>query len=197
MDIQKIITPVGTLDWPFLTRPDLGPKDVNKDKPKFQTKLILAEADIAEVYDTVVGMAEEAYKAAVATTAAGKRPPKKADLPIYASGDGTMTLKCALNQFGVNKQGERFENKVKVWDKANKPWDPNVAIWSGSKARLIVECIPYNSPAFGVGVSLRLREAQIVELAERQGGAKSGFGAAPAEDKPTGFGSSMEDADFE
>lgn len=201
MDIKKIITPVGTFEWPFFFVGDTGYKDADKENPKFKVTYLVEEDKAVELFKTVTSMAEEVYQEALLMAGkTGKRPPKKADLPVYPAGDGKLGLKCHLKQFGVNREGKAFENKVKVWDKNNKPWDPAVAIWSGSQGRLIIEAVPYVSPSFGAGVSLRLREAQVVKLAERQNQVKSGFGsAATHDDEPGesgGFGG-ISDADFE
>ena len=65
---------------------------------------------------------------------------------------------------------------VTLFDSKGKKTNDKPNVGSGSKLKLAVEAHSWNSPMLGVGYSLRLRAAQVIELKEYSGGDGSSFG---------------------
>ena len=176
-DKNILLTPVGIADYPYLTKPD------TKFKPEGEYKLTLKldnGAEAEKLFSAVSRIAEIALEQATAAAKkAGKRPPKPAELPIFETDTG-YTLKAKMKAAGVVKAtGQPFTQAPRLFDADNRPWDKNVIITSGSKVRLCLEVVAYNSPTLGCGVTLRLKDAQIIELGAGFGG-DSPFGAVPS-----------------
>jgi len=181
------LTPVGVADYPYLNKPD------TKFKPEGEYKVSLKLDDDHEsrkLFDLISAVASKALdQATAAAKKAGKRPPKEADLPIFETAEG-YTLKAKMKASGVVKAtGQPFAQAPRLFDANNKPWNKDVQITSGSKIRLCIEIVPYSSPTLGCGVTLRLKDAQILELGVGFGG-DSPFGAAP---QPPAFGDNQQE----
>lgn len=201
-----VLTPVGTADYPHLNNPDYGNGKFTDTNGTYKVKLRIPHGDEASrLYDLVSMIARQAYDtAAVDAGNKGKRPPKRAELPIYDTGT-EFVLTAKLRAKGVSKQNgveKEFTQAPRLFDADGGLWDKNKLITHGSLLRLHCEVVTYDTPALGVGVSLRLKDAQVVEL--RTAPADSPFGKAPAarEEKPQ-FGvvpsseaGSYDDGDF-
>ena len=189
-----VLTPVGTADWPHLITPDYGNEKAGfKDAVgSYKIKLVIpksAEAD--KMAAAIEAAANEAHKAAVAAVkehnAAQKDVKKKKPLPTRAPSPvkdlGDSYLVTAKQKAVISSAKGTFNMKPKVYDAKNKPWDESIQITSGSKIRINVEVSPYDS-AIGVSVTLRLKDAQVIELAKRRVEADeaSPFGAVEEEE---------------
>lgn len=189
MSTQKktfTLTPEGTADYPYLITPDTKYKAEGEYKVKLK---IPKSKESDELFTLLSFYATNAFdNAAQNARDKGKRVPKRAELPIYD--DGTQyVLTAKLKASGVNKTtNQPFHQAPRLFDAQNKPWDKNVQITNGSKLRLCVEIVPYDSPTTGAGITLRLKDVQIVELGTGFN-SDSPFGAAPARrEEPPAFG---------
>ena len=160
---KKLLTPAGLLDWPYLTKADTG----YHAEGMYHTKIIFADSpEFQKFFKAVSDAHQEAYDKATAEAKAGKRI-KLADMPVYEQG-GQFIMKAKLKAAGVRRDnGEGFIQAPRIFDSKNAPWDLSVAVYTGTIARLAVELVPFNSPTAGAGISLRLKDVQVVRLAEK------------------------------
>lgn len=180
---ERILTPVGTLDWPYLTQVDKGFDSAGV----YKTNIMFEDGpEAAALLNKLMVYAEAAYNNAV-KAAQGKpnaRRPEKASLPMFQTASGQWMLKAKLNATGTKRETqEGFTQAPRIFDSSNRPWDLTKNIYTGTTARLFVEVIPFNSPSpsVGAGISLRLKDIQILKLSEGKAGGDSPFGAAPQE----------------
>lgn len=192
------LTPVGTVDYPFLNTPDTK----YKAEGEFKLKLKLDKSPEADaLFRQLSAAGSLAFDQAKGKAAhAGKRPPKAAELPIYDNGTQyVMTAK--LKASGVNKAtGQVFHQAPRLFDKNNKPWNMSTLVTHGSKLRICVELVAYDSPTTGAGITLRLKDVQILELGAGFN-SESPFGAAPEPEVPSfgavsQLGAADDDGDF-
>lgn len=93
-----------------------------------------------------------------------------AELDDSGAETGNILFRASLNAVGHNKEtGETWTQAPRIWDsEGNRAQD--VEVWGGSRLVLRVEVRPY---AMGstktVGVSLRLRDVQVVDLVTGKG----------------------------
>lgn len=156
------LTPVGVADYPYLNTPDTKYKAEGEYKVKLKLDKT-PEAD--DLYKLLEVHGRRAYDLAMSKAHnAGKRPPKRAELPIYDNGTHYIVT-AKLKASGVNKAtGQVFHQAPRLFDDQNKPWDKSVLVTHGSKVRVCVEIVPYDSPTTGAGITLRLKDAQVLEL---------------------------------
>lgn len=161
-DKQFALTPVGTVDYPFLNTPDTK----YKAEGEYKIKLKLDKTEESDaLFKLLESCANKSFNAAqTKAQSAGKRPPKRAETPMYFNGS-QYVLTAKLKASGVNKTtGQVFTQKPRLFDDKNKPWDANVLITHGSQIRVCVEVVAYDSPTTGAGITLRLKDVQVLEL---------------------------------
>lgn len=170
-----LLTPIGVAEYPFLSTPDT--KYVAQGEYKVKLKLG-QDAEATKLLDSIKVCATRAYeKAMTKAVAAGKRPPKKAELPAYDNG-ANILLTAKLKASGVNKTTNQvFHQAPRIFDASNQLWDKNTKITHGSKLRLCIEVVEYDSPTTGAGVTLRLKDVQVIELGSGFSESDSPFGA--------------------
>lgn len=191
----KIVSPVSTLDYPYLTTADEGNGKFAME-PKFHTKFSFAnDAAGAAFFAAVERDAEASYQAAFTAAAnaakeSGKpaRRVKRADMPIYAT-EGGFTGKASLKRDGFNKkENKAFTQAPRIFDIKNQPYDLTKGVYTGTEARLCVEIVPFDTAAVGAGVSLRLKDIQVVKVPARASSASaSPFGAAEGAEDASPF----------
>jgi hypothetical protein len=215
----KVTTPAGVLIWPKLAAPDeyKGKKTysakIRLNEEDSQALIAKIEAELAKFWP--IAKAELEEKLAEAKTGKQKAEAKKA---LEEMKEAEKSYKPAYDDEG-NETGEyefnfkmpdHFVGKDKkpvfmrpdVFDSLGKPLKVVPEIWGGTKAVVAGELRPYNMP-IGVGISLRLKAVQILELASAGGSRDAGsygFGAQEggfegSDEEPEGSdsGSSEED----
>lgn len=170
-----LLTPTGVAEYPFLSSPDT--KYVAQGEYKVKLKLDLSD-EAQKLMNSIQVCAKLAYdKAMTKAVAAGKRPPKQADVPVFNNGTAIM-LTAKLKASGVNKTTNQvFHQAPRIFDASNALWDKNTKVTHGSKLRLCVEVVEYDSPTTGAGVTLRLKDVQVIELGTGFSEGDSPFGA--------------------
>lgn len=167
----RITTPIGKAVYPKLIEPDTK----YNDDGVFSCKLILSEED----YNTVEGQLSDWLEGEYerhCKEAGGKKLKRHASPPLKQNDDGDYELYAKQIARRETAKGLLNFNVALFDSKGGKLTDPP-NIGSGSKLRLAVEAHSWNSPMLGVGYSLRLRAAQVVELVEYSaGGNGSAFG---------------------
>ncbi len=179
------LTPVGVADYPFLNTPDTKYKAEGEYKVKLKLE---KNKETEELFQLLSLHGRRAYDLAMSKAHnAGKRPPKRAELPIYDNG-AQYILTAKLKASGVNKStGQVFHQAPRIFDVDNKMWDKSVLITHGSKLRLCVEIVAYDSPTTGAGITLRLKDVQVEELGSGFNN-ESPFGALRKEPEVPTFG---------
>ncbi len=86
---------------------------------------------------------------------------KGADDTRIPTGKVLLRFKCP-DTITKRKTGEKIPNHVPIFDTAgNRMLKPG--IWGGSKIKVAYQITPY-STGFGAGLSLRLRQVQVIDL---------------------------------
>jgi hypothetical protein len=206
----KVQTAKGTLIWPKLAAPD-----EYKGKKSYSAKIRLSEADSAKLIEQIeaelqrywpIAKAELEQKVADAKTGPDKAKAKKA---LAEMAEADKSYKPAYDDEG-NETGEYEFNfkmpdhfigkdkkpvfiKPDVFDAKGKLLKVVPEVWGGTKAIVAGELRPFSMP-IGVGISLRLKAVQIIELAAAGGSRDAssyGFGAQEgfeADDEAEGSG---------
>lgn len=186
----NLLTPAGIAVYPHLNDPDF---EYKKEHGEFHCKLAFDAA--SEEAIALMAQVDEACEAAWdehrAELKGAKLKNVKRASPPYAmeqdeEGDetGRVLFKFKTAAGGKGKRGP-WKRKVDLFDSQLSPTEANVG--GGSVLRVKAELMGYNSPAVGIGVSMKLQAVQIIELKEYSGGSGSsgfeateGFVAAPA-----------------
>lgn len=163
------VTPVGTAKYPHIAKPDNY-----KGQLKYKTWLVITPEE-AEVFKKKL----EDFVDANRSTITAKKP----KLPLRREEDKEGNL---TGNFEINAKSDY---QPAVFDSHNQKLPPDTRIGGGSKLRLLVE--PY---AYDEGVSLRLKQVQVVELVEYGSGSESAFDEIEDGYHAEGFTEETEDA---
>jgi hypothetical protein len=110
---------------------------------------------------------------------------------------GNVEFKFKLKAKIKRKDGTTFEQRPTVFDSKVKPMDKSALIGNGSKVKVAFEPIPYVMPATKqVGVSLRLKAVQVLELVEYGTSATSVFDEEDGYVAPSTTAANSEDEVF-
>ena len=195
----KVTTDEGVLVFPKINAPDTKFKadgeyqaKIRLDAEASQKLIEKYEAELAKYWE--VAKAELEEKLAQAKPGAEKAKAKKAlsemkeaDRPFKPAYDdeGNATDEYEFNfkmpaQFKSKKDGSVIKMKPDVFDASGKLLKNPPEIWGGTKACVAGELRPF-STQIGVGLSLRLKAVQIIELSSGGGGQRDaggyGFGS--------------------
>jgi len=169
----RYTTPVGIFLFPRLTRPD------TKFDPagRYSCKIAVPVEQSKELVDLINLEVEKQAK---------ENPIKKGDKIEYANlphveeivgGVKCCVFYCKQKARVELKDGHVFEPKIALFDAHKSVLDPNeIDPWTGTQGRLNVELVPYSAALTGVGVTLRLKAAQILELVQGGGGSAESYG---------------------
>ena len=173
---EKIVTPVGTSQYAWLSTPDTRFDETGH----YKTNLILKTEEAAELMQSIDKALALSTKDAQEKSK-GKKV-KTADAPYFEEMDddgqetGNTIFKFKCKAQIVTKDGTIIPNRVAMFDASGKPIGKDVSVWSGSEMKVSAELIPYFTSMVGAGVSMRLRAVQITNLVEGGGGNAKGFG---------------------
>jgi hypothetical protein len=178
---QKMVTsPKGRAVWPKLNEPDTrfepdGVYKVSLVVPAAEAKALIAA--LTKEFD--------AYYAAEVKEA--KKKLKKADLPwsdvMNDAGEETGEVEFSFKMAAqyTTKKGEVVQQRPVLFDAKTRPMTDRVG--GGSIIRVGFEPHFWNVPATGVGLSLRMKAVQVLELKQW----------SPSEKKASDFGFSEEE----
>lgn len=183
---KRLSTPVGTAVYPRLSNPDTKFDELGQ----YKADVSIPAAEAAELVEQL---------SAIWKNFVGKAP-KKADNPMFMNevdeaGEetGNVIFKLRVKN-RMNKKGELWDRKPKLFDAALKPTDVNP--WGGTKYAVSFDVREWE---YGdkKGVSLQPVGVQIIELVTGEGGgadaSSMGFAAQDGYAAPEYEGSS----DFE
>ena len=175
MKNERITSPTGVASWPYLTEPDTK-FDVDG---KYKITLLIPVADGG---DEFVGMLEEKHTAHYDMFCADKGEAlKKSDLPVkmITDDDGIQQyqIKFSLKAKG-ERNGKKWEQRPMLFDAGMKPITgpalDSINVGSGTTCRIGFEVCPYYTGMIGMGLSLRLKAVQIIDLVSYES-ASTGF----------------------
>jgi len=175
---KNILVLEGKAAWAKVFEPDtkfnpLGDYSINLQMP---------EADAATMCEKLEGLIQETFKKAVK-----EKPPLKNSLTtqdvmsvVYdrETGDptGDVEFKFKLKAKVQKRDGSWYEQEPAVLDAKKTPLTGDTLIGNGSKVKVAFEPIPYVMQSTKkVGVSLRLKAVQVIDLVEYGNSASSVF----------------------
>lgn len=179
---QTFTTPAGTARWTCINKPS------TKFNPagEYSLDLALTPEVAGPLAATLKAAAEQAKKDFVAKDAKvkayGLHVPGTAETDKEGNETGLTLFK--FKQIAVitpkDKSKEPFEVSINKFDAKGKALDPTIIIGSGSKLKVAYEIVPFAMAATKkVGVKLRLKAVQVLELVKYRGGVNAdsyGFG---------------------
>ena len=148
----------------------------------YSISLVLPEVDASEMCEYLDGLVEAKFDDEVKAKPAlknqlSKNPPYS---PVYdrETGDATgeIEFKFKLKAKVNTRDGRTFEQKVAVVDAKRTPMKDEIAVGNGSDVKVAFEPMPYMVAGTKmVGVSLRLKAVQVINLVEYGSPATSVF----------------------
>ena len=169
----KLTTPKGTAIYPWLNEPNRKFDQIGV----YSVNLRMNGEDAAEFISEITKVRDEYHDE---QTKEMKKKLKKADLPVMEVVDdqgeetGEVDLKIKLKA-GYEYDGKTITQRPTLIDAKQQPMANDILIGSGTTLRCGVEVAPWYVPTMGIGVSLRLRVAQIIDLVEFGGGGAAAY----------------------
>ena len=175
---KNILVMEGKAMWAKVFEPD------TKFNPlgDFSINLQMTEADASPMCEKLEGIIQETFKKAVK-----EKPPLKNSLttqdvmtPVYdrETGDptGDVEFKFKLKAKVQKRDGSYYEQQPVVLDAKKTPLNGDTLVGNGSRVKIAFEPIPYVMQSTKkVGVSLRLKAVQVIDLVEYGNSATSVF----------------------
>jgi hypothetical protein len=175
---KNIMVLEGSAQWAKVLEPDtkwnpLGDYSIN---------LQMSQANSAEMCERLEQIVQEEFSKAIK-----EKPPLKNTLTTQAvvntvydkdTGDdtGKVEFKFKLKAKGQRKDGSYYEQQPAVIDAKKQPLPKDMLIGNGSRVKVAFEPIPYIMQSTKkVGVSLRLKAVQVIDLVEYGNSATSVF----------------------
>lgn len=170
-------TPVGTAQFPYLTKPD------TKFDPEgsYKCNLLVDPKDpqVAAFLAQVKSILDKHLSEVIAENPKAKRlvpsSPIADELDDNGDETGKVVIKATAKAGGVRKDGSKWTRTIPLFDSRGQKVQANPG--GGSVLRLAVTPNPFYNGA-KVGLSLRLEAVQIIKLREFTGGSPEvSFGA--------------------
>ena len=187
-------TPIGIGNYPYLFTPDT---QFEKPDGVYTVKFVLSKKD-AEPF---IKIYEDTLKARQQKDNTEKRAPHN---QYKINKDGTVEFKFKLKAKVIMRDGTDFEQRPKIL-LADKTIAEKQPVYSGSKMKIAFQATSWANPMQGVGVSLRLKAVQLIEIVSEKPKANGdssssydyGFGEEKVSNVPSGKKEvSQQEADF-
>lgn len=154
------VTPKGEFLWAHITAPDTA----YKEEGEYHVKVIL-RGNEGENLKNAVDAQFDNWLSSQKSTGGRKFLPYKENQADDGSSDGYQ-FHFKMKASGVNsKTGEKFTQRPIVVGPDRKPIPSDIRIANGSLGKVAYEFAPYNTKG-SIGVQLRLRGVQVLELIE-------------------------------
>jgi|LakMenE01Jun11ns_1017448.scaffolds.fasta_scaffold9958477_11 hypothetical protein len=151
----RLVSPKGVAVYPRLNTPSTK----FKEEGEYSVKLSIPVEDATPFLEQIKAIAREFYKEQCALL-------KKEKLKVHAfpwEEDGNkVTVKFSNVAKITSKAGQVWEVKIPLLDSKGTPITD--LIGGGSVLKVATEVKPWYVPALGVGVSLRLKAVQVIDL---------------------------------
>ena len=176
-------TPIGTGNYPYLFKADT---QFEKPDGVYTVKFVLSKKE-AEPF---IKIYEDTLKERQKKDNTEKRAPHNQYKTLK---DGTVEFKFKLKAKVTMKDGTDFEQRPKILNADKTVAEPQ-PVYSGSKMKIAFQAFSWANPMQGVGVSLRLKAVQLIEIVSEKpnsdGKSKSdydyGFGEEKVSNVPSG-----------
>lgn len=147
----------------------------------YSVTLLIPEAEAAEICEYLDGLVQARYDEEVKAKPKLKnglstKTPYEPEYDQNGNPTGNTEFKVKLKAKVQTRDGSVYEQKPIVVDAKRKPMDTDVGIGNGSVIKVAYEPIPYMMASTKqVGVSLRLKGVQVIDLVEYGSGGSSMF----------------------
>lgn len=153
----RLTSPKGVAVYPKVNRPDTK----FSEDGVYSTKLLVSKDDALPFVQQVKQVLKEYYEETC--KAQKKAKLKLADTPWKESENGeNLEINFKLPAKVKTKSGEVIELRPALFDSKGHP--TNELVGGGSIIKVGCEASPWFVPALGVGITLRLRAVQVLEL---------------------------------
>lgn len=169
MKNQKLVTPIGTAVYPKLVEPDTE----FDESGMYTCKLHVSQEDYESFKSKVDPLVSAAYDAECQKQGKTVKHAKSSPLRITDEGDYEIMTKQRAKV--TTRQGEVIEFSIPLFDASVKAITNKPKIGSGSRIRVSAMFYPWFVPSQGFGYTLRLKEAQVLELVEYSSGGGDSF----------------------
>lgn len=145
------------------------------DDGEYSTQVILPVAEAAQVCEQLEALVDEEYAKLVKEKPAlkvglSKRPVFEHEVDENGNETGNVVFKTKLKALIRGKNGTNYPQKVNVVDSKRTPMSGTQLVGNGSVIKVAVEPNTYYMPSNKqVGVSLRLKALQVIDLIEHGG----------------------------
>jgi len=154
--------------WAKVFEPDTR---FNEDG-EYSTQVVMPEADAAQVCEQLEALIDEEYNKVVkekpqVKATLSKRAITEPEMDQDGNATGNVVFKSKLKAKIRAKNGQTYKQKVNVVDAKRNPMTGGQLIGNGSVIKIAVEPVTYYMPSSKtVGVSLRLKAVQVIDLVE-------------------------------
>lgn len=150
-----LVTPIGTLNYPWLDKPDTK----FSDDGVYKTDINVPEADaqdlINKIEEMITAKGQEMQSSGVKT--------KRCKHPVYTKNDdGTVTFRCKVDAITRLRNGDVWDRKPVFIDASRKQIEA-LSLRGGSICRLALELYAWYNPSQGVGIKLQPLKVQVLE----------------------------------
>jgi hypothetical protein len=148
---------------------------------EYSVQVVVPEAEATEVCEQFNSMIEAKRAEAVKdnpklTNVLSTHQPFEMDTDEAGTPTGDIVFKAKMKARVKSKDGKVYEQKPMVVDAKKTPLDGSTLIGNGSVVKVAVEPFPYMMPATKtVGVTLRLKAVQVIDIVEYGNNAASIF----------------------
>lgn len=168
---KKMTSPTGIAVWPWLNEPD-----TRWDTSEYKVTLKVNAEDAKLFIESLASVYKEGY--AAHSKELNKPKLKKANMPwsevVDDQGNATGEVEFKFkNKSSYEYEKKTIETRVLLVDKSNHPVEGRVG--SGSEIKIGFEPFVWYVPSMGVGITLRLKAVQVLNLVE--------FGGSNASDE--------------
>jgi hypothetical protein len=174
----KLTTPICKFKYAWLVEPD-----TKFDAPVFKVIALIPAAEATAIEQQLEELLER-FKLQLKTAEPNRKYKLASPAFEYTEEDGepVFALKMKRKASGISKSGQPYTSSVALFDSQGKPITntaPLSKMGAGTTGRLTFIAQPYNSP-FGVGISVKVLAAQIINFVPYGGGSDS-HGFTPVE----------------
>jgi len=182
---ETLTTPIGTAKWSYLFKPDT---QFHSDG-LYHVQVSLTKEESKPFIDVI--------EKTIADEMALDTSKKKSMHSVYKLSEDKKSYEFKFKlKAKVNWAKGSFEQRPKIYNSKLEIMDDSIAIYNGSKIRIAFETVPYSS-AFGVGVTLRMKSVQVLELADKPEGGEGSNGFKKEEEfAPIKANKNTEKAEF-
>lgn len=168
---EKFMTPRGVFVFPHLNKPDTKFNPLGEYRVKLRLEPEAAEAfttKLLKLRDKFAQMKREELTADGKAAKAKKlklADPVRSEVNKDEEETGFVVVTIKLKAKVERKDKTSFEQKPQIFDAKNKELEKPPVIYGGTEGKVAGEAIPYyNAKDNEVGVTLRLKAAQILKL---------------------------------